>query len=234
MNNKTDYQTYLYISTDKLFISVKKNHDDKDHYRGHGNLESESKLEKLEIVNNFLNNNIFKIEKSLNFLVKEIFLIIEHETIFEVKISLKKKDFERMLISTSRKYLLQEAINLFKENYKDQQILHMLIEKYNIDNQTFTNLPQKQECNHLSIDVSFICLPKNFQKNLKKVFKTYQIEISQILSGKYIKEYFEEEKDDFVSMGQEIINGCNKNEVFIVAKTRENRGFFEKFFHFFK
>ena len=72
MSNKTDYQTFLYIGTDKLFISVKKNYDDKDHYIGHGNLESEIELKKLEIINNFLNNNIFKIEKSLNFLVKEI------------------------------------------------------------------------------------------------------------------------------------------------------------------
>ena len=34
-------------------------------------------------------------------------------------------------------------------------------------------------------------------------------------------------------MSKNIIEGCNKNEVFLINKTRKNKGFFEKFFEFF-
>ena len=42
-------------------------------------------------LDNFLENNVFKIENELNFLLKDIILVIENDIFFKLQISVKKK-----------------------------------------------------------------------------------------------------------------------------------------------
>ena len=79
----------------------------------------------------------------------------------------------------------------------------------------------------------FICLDHNLIKNLEKILKTYQISLERVISSNYLVRYFDKNEKDIFKMSKNIIEGCNKNEVFLINKTRKNKGFFEKFFEFF-
>ena len=94
-------------------------------------------------------------------------------------------------------------------------------------------MPQQLECDYISLDISFICLRDKFFKNIEQVINNYQISVNRIISMKYIKKIFDNENLDFVDMAKNIIEGYNPNEVSVTSKKPKNKGFFEKFFHFF-
>jgi len=53
------------------------------------------------------------------------------------------------------------------------------------------------------------------------------------MSCKYIKSYIGEDPTELSVMANKLNNGLNKNEVQLISKNVENRGFFEKFFQLF-
>ena len=53
------------------------------------------------------------------------------------------------------------------------------------------------------------------------------------MSGNYIKSFFSEESMDLFVMANKLNDGFNKNEFQLVSKSKENKGFFEKFFQLF-
>jgi hypothetical protein len=53
------------------------------------------------------------------------------------------------------------------------------------------------------------------------------------MSGSYIKSFFDEEPMELFVMANKLNDGLNKNEIQLVSKSRENKGFFEKFFQLF-
>ena len=56
------------------------------------------------------------------------------------------------------------------------------------------------------------------------------------MSGSYIKSFFDKESKESLElfvMANKLNDGLNKNEVQLVSKVKENKGFFEKFFQLF-
>jgi hypothetical protein len=88
MAQETDFETFLFISKNKYQIFVY----DKDNLKNlyHSEIKIIDTIE-LENLSNFLDENIYKIEKKINNFIKNIILIIEDEKILDVAISLKKK-----------------------------------------------------------------------------------------------------------------------------------------------
>ena len=164
-------------------------------------------------------------------------MIIDHEEPFKIKLSLKKKNYGNFLNDKSLGLLLKDARSQIKENYDNKVIAHMIIDKYLVDENSFTSLPDNVKFDNLSLEINFVCYSKDLFNELKKELGKYHIEIKQILSASYIRDYFRnDEKDkkmDIFSMCQKIIDGHNNNEILLVQKTRKNQGFFEKFFNFF-
>jgi hypothetical protein len=109
----------------------------------------------------------------------------------------------------------------------------MLIENYRIDNNNYSFLPDDLNCNNFSLDVKFICLPKNLIEELEIILKKYHILINQVLCASYIENFFDEDHLDVFTTASRIISGHNTNEVLLINKTLKNKGFFEKFFDFF-
>ena len=75
----------------------------------------------------FLDENIYRIEKLVGNFIKDITLIIENDKILNTDIGIKKKDYEQLQNQDNLKNYLIEVKDLFKENYQDQVIMHMLI-----------------------------------------------------------------------------------------------------------
>ena len=92
-------------------------------------------LDELEI---FLNQNIFKIEKSLNTFIKDINFIVDHKDLLSVDISIKKNNNGNEITLANIKHSLNEIMHQFKDSFKDKTIIHMLINKYLIDGREFS------------------------------------------------------------------------------------------------
>ena len=88
MTQETNFETFLFISKKKYQIFVY----DKDNLKNLYNEEIKINdgLE-LENFSNFLDKNIYKIEKVINRFIRNIILIIEDDKVLDVNISIKKK-----------------------------------------------------------------------------------------------------------------------------------------------
>ena len=232
MVDTANFETYLFLSPNNFVISVIKKNNDKIYEK---KLFLDSKYQDLDLdkLDQFLNDNIFKIEKILNSFVKNINLIIDTHKFFSVKISIKKNNYGELITSKNLNYILNEARDYCSNTLENKRIIHVLIDDYFIDDKKYLDLPVNLRCNHFSLNINFICLPLNYLKNLEDCFKRYQISPNRLISMQYIKTYFSDEKINLDEMAIKIINGHNLNEVELTTKKTENKGFFEKFFHFF-
>jgi hypothetical protein len=230
MTQETDFETFLLISKNKYQIFVY----DKDNLKNLYNEEIKiSDRVELDSLSNFLDENIYKIEKTINNFIKNIILIIEDDKVLDVGISLKKKNYEKYITQKYLENSLVEIKDVFKENYQDQIIMHMIIVNNNKNENNFLLTNSNKNNDYLFLEVNFITIPNNFTFHFDKLLESYQIKISRYMSSSYIKNYVNENSTELPMMANKLINGLNKNEVQLVSKNIENSGFFEKFFQLF-
>ena len=89
---------------------------------------------------------------------------------------------------------------------------------------------------YLFLEVNFISISNNFTFNFNKLLENQQIKIKRYMSGGYIKSFFNKESrvsTELFVMANKLNDGLNQNEVQLVPKSKENMGFFEKFFQLF-
>ena len=232
MKNNLENKIFLFLGIDKFTI-VALNSIDEEVYKEEILKDNKSNQIDLNFLDNFLNENIFKIEKKLNEFVKNIFLIIDHQNIFSIHLSIKNKFDKININSDSMHKLLLEAKSCCKKTLEDLDILHMKIDQFYIDGTYFKTLPKKKNCNNLSIDVSYICLPKKISKTIENVLRKYQISLDRMLSLDYLNSFLDDKNENLCATAQKILDGLNENEVFIADRNSKKLGFFEKFFNFF-
>ena len=226
MIEDTDFEIFLYISKNRYQIFVY----DKNHLKNLYNEEIKNINEiELNTLSKFLDENIYKIEKTIKKFIRNIILIIEDDKVLDVGISLKKKNYEKNIDLKHFENCLIEVKDVFRENYQDQIIMHMII----VNNDKNENNFQLNNDDYLFLEVNFISIPNNFTFYFDKLLENHQIKITRYMSGNYIKNYFGEDATELSMMANKLNNGLDKNEVQLVSKSIENRGFFEKFFQLF-
>ncbi|MDB3974895.1 hypothetical protein N9430_01660 [Candidatus Pelagibacter sp.] len=226
MIKDTDFEIFLYVSKDKYQIFVFDKNNLKNLYIDE--IKNDDEIE-LNILSKFINENIYKIEKMIKNFIRNIILIIEDDKVLEVNISLKKKNYENNIDQKYLENILVEVKDVFKENYKDQIIMHMII----VENDKIEENFLLNNDSHLCLEVNFISITNNFTFYFDKLLESHQIKIGRYMSSKYIKSYINENFNELSIMANKLNNGLNKNEVQLVSKNVENRGFFEKFFQLF-
>tara|TARA_B100001094_G_scaffold72846_1_gene69143 strand:+ start:263 stop:967 length:705 start_codon:yes stop_codon:yes gene_type:complete len=233
MIEEENFETYLSISPKKfeIFLFDKKNL--KSLYKDKLELENKIDFLNLDNLSNFLDANIFKIEKLADNFIKNIFLIIESEKNSYVNICIKKKNYENLVNYKNLEIALTEVKDLFKENYQKQNIMHMIIKNYSVNGKNYSSFINDINGDYLSLEVNFISIPSNFELILDKILEKYQIRIDKFLDGKYLIEQSKDNKFELPNIANKIINGYNQNEVILVPKNLKNKGFFENFFQLF-
>jgi len=227
MIENSDFETFLYISKNKCQIFVFDKNNLKNLYNEE--ITNDNNIE-LNILSKFIEDNIYKIEKKIKNFIRNIILIIEDDKVLDIGISLKKKNYEKNIDQKQLENSLIEVKDIFRENYQDLIIMHMIIvEKEN--NFLLNNANINDD--YLFLEVNFISISNNFTFNFDKLLENHQIKISRYMSGKYIKSYIGEDVIELSIMANKLNNGFNKNEVQLVSKNVENKGFFEKFFQLF-
>ena len=230
MNEDLEIETYIYISPNLFGIYLLNIKNLKNLYKEEIKLDDGNNLTNLEF---FLANNIFKIEKLTGKFIKNIFLIIEHNKISNINFSLKKKNYENNI---SKKYLeniVVDAKDLFEKSYKNEKIMHIIINKFLINDNYYKNYEENMIGDHLCLQMNFISISKDLSLEIEKILEKFQIRISKYLDQKYITNFFDRKDLELSNMAHQIETGINLNEVNLVPKTSNKIGFFEKFFQLF-
>ncbi len=233
MTKKIDFKTFLYLNHNQFIIYVAENLTNEKIYSEKLVLEENSTELKFSILNEFLEINIFKIEKKLNNFIKDIYVILDSKEFQSIKLSIKKDNNGNLINSETLVHPLNDLKNLCQSNLQNKKIVHFLIEKYWIDNKFYTTLPENVNCNIFSLDTEFICLSKNLIENIEKILKKYHIFLNQILSASYLEKFKDNNDNNIFTTANRIVSGHNSNEVLLTGKTNKKQGFFEKFFNFF-
>ena len=233
MTKKINFQTYLYLNYNQFIIYVAEISTNEKIYSEKLVIEEKSTEFKFSKLDEFLNSNIFKIEKKLNSFVKDIHVILDSNEFHSIKLSIKKDNNGNLINSEALIHPLNDLKNLCQSNLQNKKIIHFLIERYVIDNKFYTTLPENVNCNIFSLDTEFICLSKNLIENTEKILKKYHISLNQILSASYLEKMKDNSDNTIFTTASRIISGHNNNEVLLIGKTNKKYGFFEKFFNFF-
>ena len=232
MRNNSVNKTFIFITLDK-FIIISLDEVNKINYQKEITLKEQNKIFDLDLFSEFLNENIFKIEKKLGEFIKIIYLIIDHEEIFSVNLSIKNKIIETPINTKMINNLLIEAKNYCEETLKKAEVIHIKIDQFYIDNKYYKVLPDKISCKSLSLDLSFVCVPNNILNSFEKVLNKFQISVYKTISYQYLHSFLNISGNNLELVAQKILTGFNENEVILMKKKPKNLGFFEKFFNFF-
>jgi hypothetical protein len=229
MIEDTNFEIFLYISKNKYQIFVYDKNNLKNLYIEE--IKNDNEID-LNILSKFLDENIYKIEKKIKNFIRNIILIIENDKVLEVGISIKKKNYKNI----DQKHLensLVEVKDVFRENYQDQIIMHMIVVDNDKNENNFLLNNDNNNDDYLFLEINFISIANNFTFYFDKLLESHQIKISRYMSYKYIKSHIREDSTELSMMANKLNNGLNKNEIQLVSKNVENRGFFENFFQLF-
>jgi len=233
MIEEPDFESFLYISENQYTIFVDDKKNSKNLYKQEFKIDDKINPDDLSYLPKFLDENIYRIEKLVGNFIKDITLIIENDKILNTDIGIKKKDSEQLQNQDNIKNYLMEVKDSFKENYQDQVIMHMLIN--DSDENSIKNLSYDSDTNegYLYLSVKFISISNNLTSVFEKLLEKHQIQVNQYMSGEYIQSFFGSDISELSIMASKLKNGLNKNEITLVSKNTENKGFFEKFFQLF-
>ena len=233
MIKEKDFQTYLYLNNTQYIFYVIDNKTNEKIYSEKLAIEENSTKLEFSKLDKFLDSNILKIEKKINNFIKDVYVILDSKEFHPIKLSIKKDNNGNLINSHALIHPLNDLKNLCQSNLQNKKIIHFLIEKYVIDNEFYTTLPENVNCNIFSLDTEFICLSKNLIEDLEKILKKYHISLNQILSASYVEKFRDNTDNTIFTTASRIISGHNSNEVLLIGKINKKLGFFERFFNFF-
>jgi hypothetical protein len=233
MIEEADFETFLYLSRKRYVIFVDDKKTLKNLYKEEIKIFDEIHRDDLSHLSKFLDQNIYRIEKLVGNFIKDITLIIDNDKVLNIDIGIKKKIYTQFLNQNYLKNDLTEVKDLFKVSYPNQVIMHMLMINYDEDGNKNLSYDLNIDENNLYIVVKFISISNSVSSIFDKLLEKYQIQINQYMSGEYIQNFIDEDSGELSMMASKLKNGFNKNEVTLISKNIENKGFFEKFFQLF-
>ena len=232
MNKENELQNFLSISPNKYGIYLFDSKSLENLYKEEIILNRDRVSFNNDLLKKFLDDNVFKIEKLSGKFVENIILIFEDEKIFNLELGIKKKNYNPLITKEFLENSLIEAKDLFRENYLDQKIIHMIINKYFINGNSYLSFEENLKCDNLGLEIQFKSIPNNIIYDLNKILENYQIKITKYLDGSYVKTCFNNQME-LAEMSHKILCGFNQNEVAFVPKSTKKSSFFEKFFQLF-
>ena len=160
------------------------------------------------------------LEQNTNEYIENVNLMVDSSEMLSIGISISKKIDAVQLKQDDIQFLVQEAKQQILEYYKNQNIVHIIINNYKINSVDYDYLPLNTKCNFIAIDILFICLPENTIEYYKNIFHKFDISVNQIICASYAKaKNYEEdllihENISFVDVGY------NKTSITIYANNK--------------
>ena len=191
MNNK-NYQVYFDCGSSKIRAATYDNDNPKNNFHYEGELFFDKLKTKFEI-----QKIVSLLEKRNKEYINEINLMIDSSDMLSIGISVSGKFDGTEPKIKDIQFLVRNANEQILKNYTNQNIIHIIINNYKVDNVDYDFLPNNLKCNLISIDILFICIPKKTIDYFKTQFLELDISINKIFCSSYIKSV--NYKDNFSS-----------------------------------
>ncbi|MDA9745584.1 hypothetical protein N9U89_02725, partial [Candidatus Pelagibacter sp.] len=187
-----------------------------------------------KLITTLLKENIRKLEKDLGFFLNNGYISVKSKTYQNILFSVKDIYDERKLDKEVIIKLVKGAMQEFYNIEKNLTILHVIINKYVVDDKVYNIFPEWKKFKKIVLELELICLNKNLINKLTKLFNECKIDVKKIISHDYAKKFLNENKDDTLCLSAyKIINGANQSEVILIENTEEKHSLFDRIFNFF-
>lgn len=177
----------------------------------------DNRITDLEKIFNCVKENIYKIEKKVNFTFKELVLILENFNPTFINLTGYKKLNGSQVSKENVTYILNTLKSSVDEIEFKKTVVHIFNSNFFLDNKKIDNLPIGLFGDFYSHELSFILMNKNDYKNLEYVLDKCNLKIKKILIKSFIESAY--------------LSNNNKNtETFFYIKIGDNNSkisFFE-------
>ena len=144
---------------------------------------------------NIIKNNIYIIERELNFTFNDVILIIDNFNQSFVNLSGFKKLNGSQILKENITYILNSLKSNIDEFENKKTILHIFNSKYSLDKKKIDNIPVGLFGDLYSHELSFCLINNNDHKNLKNIFNKCNLRIKKILLKSFVECSFISNKD---------------------------------------
>ena len=233
MTNQGSQSFYLAIVGHDLHLSYFSSEEDNSNYQKKYLMpDTLGDNLNLTILTKFILEKVKDFEKDVGSFIEKVNVITDAKY-NQFSLSLKNKYNSSQINETDVVRLISDAKQLIVRNNKDCSILHILIDKYIIDGEEYSQFPGNIYYKEFIIDLSFITVQNSKVKTLHKIFKDCNIEVKKIISHQYSSRF--EDKSDISPCiaAKKVVDGINTSEVTIHKLKTKKQGLFEKMFNFF-
>ena len=177
-----------------------------------------NKFTDINIAQEIIKKNIQLIESKLDYIFKEVIVILDFFNYSCLNLSGFKKLNGSQVLEENISYVLNSLKLTVTENEKENTILHIFNSKNILDGNIVENLPIGLFGNFYSHELTFFLINNNDLKNIKQMFNRIDLKIKKILLKSFVE-------------GACLINENNSKDSFFkikVSKERSQLSIFEK------
>ena len=169
-----------------------------------------NKLQNFQEANKIIKFNIEKIECKVDFIFKDIVLIIGNLEQTCVSLSAYKRLNGSQVLKENISYILNSLKHVLSQTEKEKTILHIFNSKSILDGNENKNLPIGLFGNFYIHELSFILVDLNELKNIRNMFSKINLNINKII----LKDFCE---------GTQLINNNENIETFLKIEINKNQ-----------
>ena len=235
MNNSKIVDFYFGISENKIYICFFDN--EKYELKNSINFDIPGSFNNslnFKIISTLLKENIRKIENDLGLFLNSGNISIQSKTYQSISFSVKEVSDEKELDKEFIIKVVRSAIQQFRNIEKNLTILHVLINKYVVDQKAYKFFPEYKKFKKIILEIELICLNKHLIAKLKNLFNECKIDVKKVISYDYAKKFLSNTQDETLCISAyEILNGANQSEVILNENYSDKHSLFDKIFNFF-
>ncbi len=185
-----NYNTIIDFGSSKIRIGVfDKKNINKDFYL-EKDCQSNFKIKEFDITNSkkIIYQLIQDSEKNFGTHIDNLAIMVDAPDLFSIDLSIRKKFDKKKINTDDIAHLILEAKSIIQKSYNNKKLIHIVIQKYNIDENIYYNFPNENLiCDNLILDIKFICLDNIIYINLIQNFKDNHILVNQVACSSYVK-----------------------------------------------
>ena len=181
----------------------------------------------------FIEKTILEFESKNQTFLKKTNVIIDKDYFLEINISTKDKINNRLITKEDIEYLIFDLNKLVKDNNNNFSITNIKIKNFKVDEKYYETFEEIPLGDTLSLEVMFESINIYTQTEIKNLLSKLEIDIGKYFSTNSLEIDTLNDKMDECAAAAKSTYDYDQNEVFLITKNKEKRGFFEKLFHFF-
>ncbi len=155
-----------------------------------------TRIANLDLVFDDIKKNIYLIEQKLNFIFKEVVLILNNFECSFINLTGFKKLNGSQILKENIAYILNSLKSNVDETEEKKTILHIFNSNYSLDKKKIENLPIGLFGDFYSHELSFCLINNNDYKNLNNIFLKCNLKIKKILLKSFVEGSFISNKNE--------------------------------------